>query len=82
MNANHEKLRQLILDIFLVPPEAYRPDLRRDEIPTWDSLGIVSLAVGIQDTFGYHLSPEEAMGLQGLSDVIVILQRQGVDFST
>lgn len=82
MNTNHEKLRQLVLDVFMLAPDVYRPDLSRAEIATWDSLGVVSLAVGLQETFGYHLTPEEAMSLQGLSDVIRILERQGVDFSS
>jgi acyl carrier protein len=82
MSTNHDRLRQLVLDVFMIDPGTYRPDLRRDEIPTWDSLGIVSLAVGVQDTFGYHLTPEEAMGIQGLADIIAILERQGVDFSS
>lgn len=82
MNTNHEELRQLVMDIFMVPMESYRPDLKREEIATWDSLGIVSLAVGVQETFGHHLTPEEAMGLGGLPDLIRILERQGKDFSS
>ena len=76
--SNRDKLQQLFLDVFLLTPAEFRFDLRKDEIDTWDSLGVVSLAVGVKDTFGYHLTPVEATSLKGVQDLIVILERQGV----
>ena len=46
---NRDKLRQLILDVFLLDPSEFRFDLRRTEVDTWDSFGLVSLAVGVQE---------------------------------
>ncbi len=78
---NKEKLKSLLLDIFLLEENEFSYELRRDQIPTWDSLGVVSVAVGIQETFHYHLLPEEATGLTGVQDIMQVLQRNGVDFS-
>jgi acyl carrier protein len=78
---NSEKLRLLFLDVFLLRPEEFRFDMRKDEIETWDSLGVVSLAVGVKDTFGYHLKPEEAVALKGVEDLIAILEREGLAFN-
>lgn len=78
---NTEKLKQLFVDVFLIEPETFRLDLRRDEIDTWDSLGVVSLAVGVQEAFGYHFTPEEAVSVQSVGDVIRILKARGIEFS-
>ncbi len=77
---NRDKLRQLILDVFLLDPTEFRFDLRRTDVDTWDSFGLVSLAVGVQQTFGYHFKPEEATGLHGIEDIIRVLGARGVSF--
>lgn len=77
---NREKLQNVLLDIFLLAPEEFRFDLTRDEIDTWDSLGVVSLAVGIHEAFGYHMTPEEATGLRSVPDLISLLTSKGIAF--
>jgi acyl carrier protein len=77
---NHDKLEQLFLDVFLLDASEYRLDLQRSEVDTWDSLGIVSLGVGIEETFGYHPTPAEARALASVSDVIALLTSKGIAF--
>ena len=77
---NREKLRQLLQDIFLLSDGEVSFEMRKEDVETWDSLGVVSLAVGIQETFGYHFTPEEAVGLQGVGDIIRILSAHGIRF--
>ena len=69
------------MDIFILSEVDFRFDLKREEIMTWDSLGTVSMAVGVQETFGYHLTPEEAMAVAGVKDIIRILESKGISFS-
>jgi acyl carrier protein len=76
--SNRAKLKQLVLDVFLLDDAEYRPDLARSDIDTWDSLGVVSLAVGIHQTFGYHPTPDEATALASLSDVVTLLESRGI----
>jgi len=78
--SNYEKLKNLFVDVFLLEPSEFRLDLSRDEIDSWDSLGVVSMAVGIEETFGYHLTPEEATGVKSVQDIINILRSKGVVF--
>ena len=78
--SNLEKLKQLVLDTFLLDASEFRLDLRREEVETWDSLGVVSLAVGVHETFGYHFTPEEATGLRSVTDVVRILESKGIRF--
>jgi acyl carrier protein len=75
---NREKLRQLLLDVFLLDPSEFRWDLARAEVETWDSLGTVSLAVGVQDVFGYHMAPAEATGLTSIPDLVALLAARGI----
>ena len=75
---NREKLKQLLLDVFLLSEEEFSFELKREEIETWDSLGVVSMAVGIQETFGYHFTPEQAIGISSIPDIIRILSENSV----
>jgi acyl carrier protein len=72
------KLKQLLIDVFLLDEGQFSFHLRKDQVDTWDSLGVVSLAVGIQETFGYHLTPEEATGIESVADIERILSAHGI----
>lgn len=77
---NKEKLKNLLVDVFILEPSEFRFDLMRPEVETWDSLGIVAMAVGLQEVFGHHLSPEEATAIRGVQDIINVLVSKGVSF--
>ena len=78
--SNHEQLRQLILDILLLEPEEYSLELCRDQVETWDSLSVVSIAVGLNETFGYHPTPREATAIHCVNDVVSLLEAKGISF--
>ncbi len=78
---NHEKLRDLLMDVLLLSEQEFSFDLQREEVETWDSLAIVAIAAGIEETFGYHLTSEEAVGLTGVRDIVRILEREGIPFA-
>ena len=78
---NREKLQDLLQDILLLDPSEFRFDLGRDDVETWDSMSIVAIAVGVDETFGYHMSPEEAIQIAGVADIIEILEAKGISFA-
>ena len=78
---NREKLSDLLLDIFLLEPEEFSFDLTREDVETWDSLAVVSVAVGVKETFGYHFTPEEATGVARVQDIIDLLESKGISFA-
>ena len=78
---NREKLQDLLLDILLLTPDEFRFDMKREEILTWDSMGVVAIAVGVEETFGYHFTPEEATSLTGVGDIIRILETKDILFA-
>lgn len=77
--STRDRLDELLLDVFLLEPDELRDDLRRDDLETWDSLGMVSLAVGVEETLGYHMTPEEAAELTSVSDLVALLRARGID---
>ena len=77
---NREQLAELLIDVFLLEPDEFRFDLQRQDVETWDSLGVVAMAVGVQETFGYHFTPEEATGINSVQDIITLLSGHGIAF--
>ncbi len=73
-----DQLIQLLADIFLLDPSEVRMDMTRSDLPSWDSLAVVSIAVGVHQTFGYHFTPSEANGIQKFQDIIELLKARGV----
>jgi len=78
--SNSEKLKQLVMDVFLLGEEEFSFDLKKEDTPTWDSLGVVSIAVGVQEVFGYHFTQEEAMAITSVRDIINVLTEKGIGF--
>lgn len=78
--SNQVKLKELIIDTFLLEEAEYSLELRRENVDTWDSLGIVSMAVGVNEVFGYHFTPEEATGIESVADIIKILESKDIAF--
>ena len=79
--SNHAKLQELLVDVLLLEPDEYSLDLTREHIETWDSLAVVSIAVGVHETFGYHPTPEEATAIHGVRDIIRLLESKGIPFN-
>ena len=78
---NREKLEDLLLDVLLLDPSEFNFELKREEIQTWDSMAVVAIAVGVDETFGYHFTPEEATSLTGIADIISIVETKGISFA-
>jgi acyl carrier protein len=78
--SNRDKLKQLIMDVFMLSEAEFSFGLKREDIKTWDSMGVVSLAVGVQETFGYHFRPEQASAIASVADIIRVLSENGVSF--
>ena len=77
---NRAKLQNLLIDVFLLDPSEFRFDLKREEVGPWDSLGTVSMAIGIEETFGYHFTPDEAMSIDSVQGIMDLLTSKGINF--
>ena len=77
---NRDKLKDLLIDVFLLEQDEFNFSLSQEQIETWDSLGTVSMAVGVEESFGHHMTPEQAVEIESIQDIIDYLTSCGVSF--
>ncbi|TFH31595.1 MAG: acyl carrier protein [Deltaproteobacteria bacterium] len=80
MSPNDLKLRNLLVETLLIDDDQYRDENGPDTIETWDSLAMVRIAVGVKDTFGYDMTPEEMVSLESIGDIKAILRSHDIAF--
>jgi len=78
--SNKDKLKDLLVEVLILEEGEFRFDLMREDVDSWDSLAVVALAVGVEETFGYHMKPEEALEIRGVRDIIALLESKGISF--
>lgn len=66
-----------LAEVFEEQPGRITLDTLRKDIPTWDSLGTLTLIAGLDEKFDIHLSEAEIEGLEKVADVLDILRRSG-----
>lgn len=66
-----------LAEVFEEQPGRITLDTLRKDIPTWDSLGTLTLIAGLDEKFDIHLSEAEIEGLEKVTDVLDILRRSG-----
>ena len=66
-----------IAEVFEEPAGRITAETLRKEIPSWDSLGTLSLMAGLDEKFDIHLSEEDIEGLQRVAAVLDLLRRSG-----
>ena len=80
MSPNDLKLRNLLVEILLIDDEQYSEENGPDTIETWDSLAMVRIAVGVEEAFGYNMTPEEMVSLDSIGDIKAILRSHDIGF--
>jgi acyl carrier protein len=80
MSPNDLKLRNLLVEILLIDDDQYRDENGPDAIETWDSLGMVRIAVGIEESFGYGMTPDEIVSLDSIGNIKAILRSHDIRF--
>jgi acyl carrier protein len=66
-----------VAEVFETPREGIRPETKRDEIESWDSLGILTLIARMDEDFQVLLTEDEIQGLRSVGDIIEVLRRHG-----
>ncbi|EGV18558.1 acyl carrier protein [Thiocapsa marina] len=69
---------EMLSEIFEEPIENISPELSRDDVSQWDSLGTLALMAELDDRFGIILTPDESRGMARIDDVLQLLKRHGV----
>ena len=76
MTKDPRELLAWVADIFETPVESLQPQTPRDEIETWDSLGILTLIARMDEDFHILLTDEEIQRLRSVGDVIDLIRER------
>ena len=66
-----------VAELFEQPVEELSPATPLDEIPMWDSLGVLTLMADFDQKFGIVLADTDMRGMQKVDDILEVLRKQG-----
>jgi acyl carrier protein len=66
-----------IAEIFEEPPGSLKPDTTRDDIPTWDSMGVLALMAGMDEKFAILLTDDDIRSMSAVEDILAVLRKHG-----
>ena len=66
-----------LAEIFEESPDYIQPDRLREDVPTWDSVGVLNLMAGVDEKFGVVLSDKEIRAMTKVEDLLALLQQKG-----
>jgi len=81
MNVETDRLRDLLIEFFELPPDTMASDIVQERIAKWDSLAMVQLIVELQTVFGVEFEVDEIDRLTSYSQIGEALGRKGVKVS-
>lgn len=61
----------------LFEERAVTTDTRREAIPAWDSLGVLTLIAALDEKFDISVSDADTQGLKSVNDILAILRKHG-----
>ena len=74
---NMEEALAWIADLFEEPVENIQPETLKEDIPAWDSLGVLALMASLDEDFGILLTEEEMQALEKVDDIFDLIRRNG-----
>lgn len=66
-----------LAELFEEPAANVQPDTALDAIPTWDSLGVLTLLAGLNERFDVTVEVDELGRMATVNDILAVLQRAG-----
>ena len=66
-----------IADTFEEPPGSLAPETLRDDVPTWDSMGVLALMAGMDEKFDIVLTDDDIKSMKGIADILAVLRKHG-----
>ena len=67
-----------IAQVFEMVPDQLTPDTHRDDVPAWDSLGVLTLLAGLDSDFGIVLTDEDIQSVKTVGDILNVMRRHGM----
>ena len=77
VSMSETEVLQWLTELFEEKPGALNPQTAREDIPTWDSLGVLNLMAGLDEKFGIVLSEQELQSMLRVDDILKVLRQHG-----
>ncbi len=68
----------MLAEAFNEPVENLAPEVARERVRGWDSMGALMLIAEIDERFGLELLADESRAMRHISDVLDYLRRHGL----
>ena len=72
------RVRQLVADVLGAPLEDVGVTTSHEDVPAWDSLNIVKLAMAVEAEFMVTITPDDAVNFVSVTAILDVLQEKGV----
>jgi acyl carrier protein len=69
---------EMLAACFNEPLDTLTPQSRREDMPGWDSMGVVMLIAELDERFNLELSAERSRSMQQISEVLDFLREHGL----
>lgn len=76
--SNLEKYNNVLCDVLQIG-EDQLPNARLKDIPTWDSVGHMTLLAALEDAFDIFIEPEDMMSFSSYEEGVNILRKYDVE---
>jgi acyl carrier protein len=67
-----------IANLFEEPVENIDVDTKRDKIPAWDSLGVLSLIAALDEEFDIQLSENDILEMKSVESILELFKSRGL----
>lgn len=68
---------KMLSEAFEEPVANLRPDVSRDDVPGWDSMGALTLMAELDERFGIELTADDSKKMTRIDDVLQLLRKHG-----
>lgn len=66
-----------LAEVFECRVEELTAERAREDIPAWDSLGVLTLMAGFDEKFGLVMTAEDMQKLERVGDIVGLLRSRG-----
>ena len=53
------------------------PETLREDVPLWDSMGVLALMAVMDEQFGVVMSDDDVITMQRIGDILAVLRKHG-----
>ncbi len=60
------RIREIVADVLAMPPDEVGADARREDLPRWDSMQNLNVAIALEQEFDVAFEPEDFERIDGV----------------